>query len=167
MKIFSRVVMLVILGLLVFGLSKSGAQFFLFGNSLEGEPAPEFSLPTLTRSDVSLTEYRDDKPAILFFWATWCPHCRTALKGLDREYLNIESNGIKLVVVDLGESKKQVVSYVKRAGISLEIFLDERNSVADEYQVVGVPTFVLVDKEGIVISVGHSLPKGYAEALID
>jgi len=167
MKIFSRVVMFIILALLVFGLSKSRAQFFVFGSSLVGEPAPEFSLPTLTQNNVSLSEYRAGKPAILFFWATWCPHCRTALKNLNTESSSIKSKGIKLVIVDIGESKEQVASYAQRAGLNMEIFLDQNNTTSDDYQVVGVPTFVLVDKEGIVLSVEHSLPKNYAEALIN
>lgn len=167
MKIFSRIVMLVILALLVFGLSKSGAQFFLFGSSLEGEAAPEFILSTLTKNSVSLTEYRDGKPAILFFWATWCPHCRGALKQLNQEYPNIESKGIKFVIIDVGETKRQVTAYVNRVGVGLEVFLDEESTVAEDYQIVGVPTYIFVDKNGIVTTVKHSLPQDYAELLLN
>ena len=166
MKIFLRISVLVIIALLVFGLTKGMAQFGgFFGNPLTGKPAPDFTLDTTQNKSVNMTSFRDGKPAILFFWATWCLHCRDALQDLKSEYQAIDQKGIKLILVDVGESEKQVLSYLKSAGVNLEVFLDERNSAADDYAVIGVPTFYFVDRGGTVVDVKHSFPRNYQEIL--
>ena len=150
----------------VFGLSKVNAQFFLFGNPLEGKKAPDFTLSTLKKTSVNMTEYRDGKSAILFFWTTWCPHCRSALRNLNTQYAEIEKKGIKFILINIEESKSQVASYLKRNSIRLDVFLDEDGSVAGDYALVGVPSYYLIDKNGIVISVGHDLADDYKDLLV-
>ena len=51
--------------------------------TLIGKPAPDFTLDTLSAKQVNMTSYRSGKKAIIFFWATWCPHCRVQLKELN------------------------------------------------------------------------------------
>ena len=165
MKIVGRVVLVVLLFLLVFGLSRSRAQLFMLGNPLEGKPAPSFSLSTLAKKTVSLDEYRQGQAAILFFWATWCPHCRTALEDLNAQAKDIQSQGIKIILVDVGEPKAQVKEYIEERKVTLDVFLDEDSSVSNDYSIVGVPTFFLINKEGIVKSVKHLLSEDYQKIL--
>ncbi len=166
MKIVGRVVLIVLVFLFVFGLSRSRAQLFTFGGSpLEGKSAPDFTLSTLTKGPTTLSAYRGNQAAIIFFWATWCPHCRTALEDLNARAQEIQSQGIKIIVVDVGESKVQVQNYIDERNVTLDVFLDEESLVSSDYAVVGVPTFVLIDKEGMVKSVKHALSDDYQKLL--
>lgn len=165
MKMIGRVVLIVLVLLLVFGLSRSKAQLFMFGNSQEGKPAADFTLSTLTQKAVTMSAYRGNAPAILFFWATWCPHCREALHDLNARASEIQAQGVKIVIVDVGEDRAQVKNYVDAHGITLEVFLDEDSLVAGDYMIVGVPTFLLINKDGIIKSVTHVLPQDYQTIL--
>lgn len=165
MKIFVRVLLVVFVIFFLFGITRSRAQFFVFGNPLEGKPAPEFTLPTLMNEAVTMSEYRNGQPALMFFWATWCPHCREALEDLNARAAEIETQGIKTILVDVGEARSGVESYLADHSITLDVFLDESSSVAQEYSLLGVPTFYLVNKEGIIKSVEHSLPENYTDIL--
>lgn len=165
MKIFGRVILIVIVLLFVVGLSRGRAQLLLFGNPLEGKKAPEFTLSTLTKDAVSLSSYRGDQSAIMFFWATWCPHCRTALEDLNTRQAEIQKQGIKIILMDTGEERAQVASYMKQHGISLDVFLDEDSTVAEQYSIVGVPTFILIGRDGAIRSVKHVLPGDYQTLL--
>ncbi|MCX5680735.1 MAG: redoxin domain-containing protein, partial [Candidatus Omnitrophica bacterium] len=107
-KIVGRVVLIVFIFLLIFGLSRSRAQLFTFGNSLEGKSAPEFILSTLTKKDIKLSELRNGQPAMIFFWATWCPSCRETLGALNVRAPEIEKQGLKIILVDVGESRADV-----------------------------------------------------------
>jgi len=165
MKIVARIVLIAFIFLFVVGLARSRAQLFMFGNPLEGKEAPGFALSTLTKETVKLSEYRGKESAIIFFWATWCPHCRTALEDLNSRANEIQKQGIKIILVDVGEQKSQVKDYAQQHQVTLDIFLDEESSVASDYSILGVPTFFLVNKEGIIKSVKHALPEDYQSIL--
>lgn len=144
----------------------SGGNFFFMENPLVGKPAPDFTLKTLNSGEQNLTKFRNGQPAILFFWATWCPHCRENLKGINEtQGAQIEKNGVKLILVDLEETPAQVKSYTGKNKIQYDVWLDEESSLSDKYALVGVPTFIFIDKEGIVRAVEHSLPENYTEIL--
>lgn len=166
MKIFMSFVL--IMGLLCAALVPSAASdgLFFWENPLVGQAAPDFTLKTLKGPLVNMTKFRDNKSAIIFFWATWCPHCRAALKELDKQSEQMEKSGIKLILVDLGESATEVSAYMTRNHIGLTVFLDQDSSLGDPYAIIGVPTFVLVDQEGIVRSVEHALPGNYQDILL-
>jgi peroxiredoxin len=167
MKIVGRIVLIAVVFLLIFGLSRSRAQFFSFGNGLEGESAPDFTLSTLTKDNITMSVYRGGEPAILFFWATWCPHCRSALEELNAKASQIQQQGIKIILVDVGEPKDQVRSYMVERKLTLDVFLDEDSSVSSRYSLVGVPTFFLINKEGVVKSVKHELSGDYLKSLTE
>jgi len=146
-------------------LSQAAGQYFFFENPLLGKPAPEFKLDTVKGRNESLTAFRDGKPAVIFFWATWCPHCREQLRGLNKEVEVFKEKEIKIALVDLGETAKQVQSYIDKNKIDMDVFLDKDSAIAEKYGVVGVPTFIFVDENGVVQGVEHFLPDDYENYL--
>ncbi len=134
-----------------------------FENPMVGEKAPEFKLPTLSGKPKNLSDLREGKNAILFFWATWCPHCRTQLKVLSQKKTEIEEAGIKVILVDTEEPAERVQSYIDTNKIKYDVFLDENSEVSGQYSIIGVPTFVFVDSEGVIKSIEHHLPDNYRE----
>ncbi len=135
-------------------------------NPLIAEKAPEFSLPGLDGKEVSLSHLRGNKSAILFFWATWCPHCREALKELNEQAAEIEGKGIKIILINFGESQKEVQSYVNRNEIKLTVLLDKESTLGEPYAIIGVPTFFFIDPDGMVQAVEHAMPGNYEEILL-
>ena len=144
--------------------AQSSFMDFIKNQSI-GKMAPDFTLDTLNAKSVNMTKFREGKGAILFFWATWCPHCRLALKGLNQMAGDFEKKGIKLFLVDIGEDSDQVRQYIQKNKITLDVFLDMESTLAEPYGIIGVPTFVFVGSEGKIKSVEHSLPKNYEQIL--
>jgi len=142
------------------------AQLFFMPDSLIGKAAPEFTLKNLEGKELSMTKYRDGQSAVIFFWATWCPHCRTALKGLHQKKAEFETKGIKLILVDLGESAEEVREHLFKTKMDLDVFLDMDTALSEIYGIIGVPTFFLVNKDGVVKQIDHALPKNYEEILL-
>ena len=140
-------------------------QFFDAENINVGKKAPDFTLKTLAGKDVTLTKFRDNKSAIVFFWATWCPHCREAMKELNQQSAHWEEKGIRLILIDLGEDPEDVRHYVEQHKIKSEVLLDIDSSLAESYGIIGVPTFYFLDKNGTIQAVEHELPKNYEEIL--
>ena len=130
---------------------------------MTGKAAANFQLDTLTQTQVDMTEYRDGKKAIIFFWATWCPHCREQIKELNAQSQAILQKGIKILLVDIGEDTEEVKAHVERNRISLDVFLDKDSTVAENYRVIGVPTFFFVNEKGMIVNTSHSMPEDLEE----
>lgn len=161
-------ILLIIAALLISPVAASNAmgQFLAFGNPIVGDPAPDFALESLDGSRIAFSEFRASQPAIIFFWATWCPHCRTELQTLALKKTEFERKGIRLVLVDLEEPADAVKDYLSRNGIDYNVLLDSDSKVAGQYFLVGVPTFVFVGSDGVVRAVEHALPPNY-EGLLE
>lgn len=165
MKSLFRVFLLGFFLLTIFAPANAMGQLFLFGHPLMGKAAPDFKLETLKGGEQTLAQLRDGKPAILFFWATWCPHCRVQLKELAARKSEIELRGIKVVLVDEGETVDTIRAYFQRNKIDFEVFLDKMGTAGEDYGIAGIPTFFLIDRSGTVRSVEHSIPQNYEEIL--
>ena len=128
--------------------------------------AEDFTLQDLSGNNISLSDFYG-KPVILFFWTTWCPHCRRALSNFNNEYDNLKNIGIELLAIDVGESESRVESFINKNSITYPVLLDHSGDVSKEYDVLGVPTVILINKEGGIVSVSNGLPADYKSLLFE
>ena len=43
----------------------------------KGQTPPDFTVTTIDGKQLRLSQFkRENKPVLLYFWATWCPFCR-------------------------------------------------------------------------------------------
>lgn len=152
------IVCLLILGTSAVYLPKAQAQMFFMENDLVGKTAPEFTLEKVAGGNQSLTDFRQGKNMIIFFWATWCPHCREELTVMNKRIEELTKKGIKIAAVDLGEKLEIVKSFVQKNAVKMEVFIDEESSLEEPYGIIGVPTLFFINQEGVVKAVKHSLP---------
>ena len=54
------------------------------------------------------------KVALVQFWATWCPYCRSDAEPLDGLITEFEKDGLIVLAVDVAESKKAVKAFLER-----------------------------------------------------
>ena len=148
---------------LAFCVHNGHAQFFDAANPLIGSEAVDFTLPDVSGDKVVMSQFRQGKDAIIFFWATWCPHCRTQITTLNSRSADLEKNGIKVLLVDLGEDAGMVSAYLEKNNIKFPAVLDHDYSASDQYGVAGVPTLVFIDKNGVVKGVENYLPEDYMQ----
>jgi len=128
--------------------------------SASGPPTwTDFTLQNLRGVPVSLGQYIGKKPVLLVFWATWCPHCNESVPEINR--IHAESgNGkrLQILALDFLESPEKVDSFVRRKQVSYPVLLDRRGKVARTYRVVGIPTYILIDREGRIVYRDHLIP---------
>lgn len=156
-------VLLVVMILLGVGAVSCNAQYLFFGNPLIGKEAPIFTLQSIDGKQVNIAELRGGKNAIYFFWATWCPHCRDAISEMNADIDTFKKMDIQVVLINVGENASVVKGFVDRYQIDLPILLDTTSKLADEYSLVGLPTFIYVKKDGTIRTVKHSLLENLEE----
>ncbi|MFH0826841.1 MAG: TlpA disulfide reductase family protein [Candidatus Omnitrophota bacterium] len=129
--------------------------------------ALDFQLPDLSQNLYSLCEYKDkQQPVILFFWTTWCPYCREELMVLKDKYAELLADGWELFGINVGESASKVDSFVKNASLPFKVLLDKSTSVAKSFGVFGVPTYVIVGKDGLIKATEHYFPEDAIKELM-
>jgi len=166
MKSIHKVILMAVLGMLVFSPPAARGQFIFDENPLVGKQAPDFTLKTLEGSEVSLNQYRGTDPALVFFWATWCPHCRDELRTIAKQADLFQKNGIKIVLVNLEENPRQVKAFVDKLKLPYNnVFLDETSKVGEQYSIIGLPTVFFIDKDGVIARMEFGLPENFMETL--
>ena len=156
MRIFLKLSLVFMLLSTVLLPTQATGQLFFFSHPLKGKPAIDFDLQMTDGNTVNFKEFRAGRPAIIFFWATWCPHCRVQLKELNKSIDGMEEKGIALALIDLEESRGSVMQYLNSNNISLKSFLDADADVARDYS---------INKDGVIKAVEHEFPKNY-EAIL-
>lgn len=132
--------------------------------SLEGEPAPELGIANFVGTPPSLLADLKGKPVLLFLWAHWCGDCRAQADSLSRVAQKYRPRGLVVVAptryygtgaenrsATPEEEKRHIEkvwaeTYSGLNGVSAPI--DAETMV--RYGVVATPTFVLIDRRGIV-----------------
>ncbi|GAB4373042.1 MAG: hypothetical protein Kow00128_22300 [Deltaproteobacteria bacterium] len=124
-----------------------------------GEGTPAFELPDLAGKRVSLASFLGKKPVLLAFWATWCPHCNESVPEINRIHAAF-GNGERLQVLalDFKESPEKVGSFVRKKQVSYPVLLDRKGAVAREYRILGIPTYILIGRDGRIVYRGYEPP---------
>ena len=116
-------------------------------SALEGKPAPGFRLESLAGKKVTLTDLKGNV-VVLDFWATWCGPCRMSLPHLDKLYKEQKENGVQFFAVNLREQKDEIEQFVKETKLAVPVLMDGDGKVAESYGVEGIPTTVVIGKDG-------------------
>ena len=87
---------------------------------------------------------------ILNFWATWCEPCKEEMPSLDRLQINPKLTNLKVFTINLGkEDKKKINKFFKDLDIkNLESYFDAPKTLAKKFSLRGVPTSILINKNG-------------------
>ena len=87
---------------------------------------------------------------LLNFWATWCEPCKEEMPSLDRLQINKKLGNLKIFAINISkESSKKVDKFFKDLSIkNLEPYYDAPTTLAKTFSLRGVPTSILIDKNG-------------------
>ena len=96
---------------------------------------------------VILNDY-NSKLIIVNFWATWCAPCKEEMPHLDK--LKSKFQDIEILPINIAdEDLKKSEIFFKELNINnLEIFYGSSIVLAKEFKLRGIPTTILIDKEG-------------------
>jgi len=119
-------------------------EFKLEGINLQGE---KFDLKSL-----------QGKVVLIDFWATWCGPCIAELPNLKKAYEKYKDKGFEIVGYSVDHDVTALKNFVQREKtpwISLSMVLSVDAGLEDyseTYQVTGIPTLFLFDKDGKLVS---------------
>jgi len=121
-------------------------------------PAPDFTLPSLSGSNVRLSELKGEV-ILLNFWASWCAPCRLEMPLLNKLHNKYKAIGFTVIGVNVEESISNAKDFLKENKVDFPILWDTKNTVSKQYSVQAMPTTVMIDRDGQV----RYIHKGFQE----
>ncbi|MFN8442055.1 MAG: TlpA disulfide reductase family protein [Caldilineaceae bacterium] len=115
----------------------------------QGEPAPDFALPSISGDSVHLSDYAG-QVVVINLWATWCPPCKAEMPMINAYYEAHRDAGLAVLAVNSEEDATTVRQFIQAHGYGFPVLLDLQSDVSALYQVRGLPTTVVIDRQGRV-----------------
>ena len=129
-----------------------------------GQPAPEFTLDDLDGQPVSLSQFKG-QVVLLDFWASWCVPCIGDLPFLREAKKKMDGWPVVFLNVSIDEDEddwREAIDKHKIEGVHMRA--GSGSEVAKSYQVMGVPSYYLVDLQGLIVE--HEGFRGNADELV-
>ncbi len=110
-------------------------------------PAPNFTLKSLNGKNLKLSEMAGNV-ILVNFWASWCGPCLQEMPLLNNIHKKYEPLGFTVLGVNVEENSDNARAFLADRGVDFPVLLDNKNLVSKLYDVVVMPTTVLVDRDG-------------------
>ena len=98
---------------------------------------------------INLKDFKN-KLVVINFWATWCAPCREEMPSLDLLKSNKGLNNLKIFPVNVGQDNvKKAKEFFDDINIkNLNLYFDENINLTKKFALRGIPTSVLLNKNG-------------------
>jgi thiol-disulfide isomerase/thioredoxin len=136
-------------------------------SELVGKPL-ELAGKTLSGEDFQWAKYRG-KVVLVDFWATWCGPCIRELPNVRAVYEKHKAKGFDIVGISIDQDLDALQAFNDQHKLPwVTLAGEETQDLAKRYGVRGIPTMMLIDKDGKVVGVAHRVEElaGKLEALL-
>ena len=115
-----------------------------------GQAAPPFSLPLRGgTAPLGLGKLRG-QVVMVNFWASWCGPCREEFPLLDQMYKKYKAMGFTMLGVNVEPESKDAEGFIAKTPVTFPIVFDKDSAVSKLYHVEGMPSTVLIDRNGVL-----------------
>ena len=100
-------------------------------------------------NQISIKNYKGNL-ILLNFWATWCSPCKEEMPSLNNLQKKKDLNNLKIFPINIGKDNlEKSLNFFENLNIKdLKIYFDSPISLAKKLQLRGIPTSILINKDG-------------------
>ena len=128
----------------------------------EGKPSPTFNYENHKGGTTDLASFKG-KYVYIDVWATWCGPCLREIPSLKEVEKDYHTKNVQFVSISIDESKdydkwKAMVSEKELGGIQLMADNNWKSKFVEDYAILGIPRFILIDPQGNIVSADAPRP---------
>ncbi len=117
-----------------------------FATASFASPAVEIS--SLAGSPVKTDAELAGKVVIIDFWASWCGPCRKSFPFFNQLQQKHQAAGLVVLAVNEDESRSDAEAFLQQYPANFAVLFDKEGQLASQYQIPGMPTTVVIDRNG-------------------
>jgi thiol-disulfide isomerase/thioredoxin len=114
----------------------------------------DYMVADLSGNSVALNDLLGEDVTILAFWATWCGYCASEFPEMDGLANYLANHGVKILPIARGDDTPEKINrFFERGNIkNMETVIASTPSLYKHLGVMGYPTFIAVDKNGMAFA---------------
>jgi peroxiredoxin len=130
-----------------------------------GAVAPDFAVTDINGQPIKLSDHRG-KAVIINYWSVYCDYCREEMPALVKTY-QANQGKLNIIGIDINDEPGEVRDFISQLNITYPIVIDNTGDMVYKYRVVGRPTSIFINKEGVITGVipGAATPPVLEEQL--
>ncbi|MGK7346350.1 MAG: peroxiredoxin family protein [Candidatus Nitrospinota bacterium M3_3B_026] len=129
--------------------------------------APDFTLPSISGGDISLSNLRG-KWVFVNFWATWCGPCVVEMPMMNKLHKKLAGKPFEMVAISIDDlPAERVRQFVEEMGLDFTVLLDRDNKTSRMYGIVSIPQTYIIDPEGRIVSKANGMREWDSPEVVD
>lgn len=127
-----------------------------------GSKAPDFSATTRDGKEVKLSDLKG-KNVYIDVWATWCGPCIKEIPSLQKMEAKYHDENVEFVSVSIDKEsdREKWMKFVEQRELGGTQIMTKnawRSEIAQQYNIDGIPRFIMVDANGALVSADAPRP---------
>ncbi len=116
-----------------------------------GDKAPDFSMADINGNTVRLSDLKG-KVILVDFWASWCVPCKKSMPHIIELYNNRTDSAFTVIAVNVDEERSKINDFANSINVTFPfpVIFDKESKLPPLYNVEGMPTSIIIDKEGVI-----------------
>ena len=86
------------------------------------------------------------RPTVVNLWASWCGPCKEEMPAVQR--FAKANPGVRVVGIAIDDAPDAAREFAREVGVTFPLGVDEDDAVGDGYGVSGLPTTLVLDRQG-------------------
>ena len=113
-----------------------------------GQLAPDLELAD-SHLGRRLSELRG-KVVYVDFWASWCGPCRQSFPWMNAMQRKYAGKGLQIIAINVEADRGDALRFLARYPADFAVLFDDRGHTPRQFDVKGMPSSVLIGRDGIV-----------------
>lgn len=119
--------------------------------------------PLAADTGFDISNYKG-KVVYVDFWASWCTPCRASFSFM-QEMAELHGSSLVIAAINVDKSRSDASDFLEQFDINFPVFYDPLGQLAEAFDVKGMPSSYLYDREGQLIGAHVGFKKSDIETL--
>lgn len=117
---------------------------------IPGAMAPDFAVTDINGQPLKLSD--QGKAVIINYWSVYCEYCKQEMPELVKAY-QANQDKVTIIGIDINDQPSEVRDFISQFKVNYPIVIDNTGDMVYKYRVMGRPTSIFVNKNGMITGV--------------